>query len=205
MKGKKGKFIVFEGLDGSGKTVQARHFFKYLKSKGVKVVLTHEPTDRGPIGKLLRNILQQKEKINSLEAFQLLYCADRAEHLEKEVLTALGKGKWVVSDRYYYSTIAYGSLKLDKNWLASINTKFLKPDKTFLIDVGPRVCLQRIDKDGRQREFFEKEEKLKKARNGYLWCVKKFKEMKVVDGERGIREIARELEGEAEKLIKNKV
>lgn len=197
---KKGKFIVFEGLDGSGKTVQAEIFYKYLKQKGIKAVLTKEPTDKGLIGILIRQVLQKKIKLKSLEGFQLLYCADRAEHLEEVVKPALDRGYWVISDRYYYSTIAYGYLTSSKvrNWLYQINKKFLKPDKALFFKVRSEVCLERIDKGRAKKEFFEVQNTLKKVWQGYNWCAQNFKEVSVLDGEKTIQEIARDVK----KIIK---
>ncbi|PJE59856.1 MAG: dTMP kinase [Candidatus Portnoybacteria bacterium CG10_big_fil_rev_8_21_14_0_10_44_7] len=200
----KGKFIVFEGLDGSGKTVQAQKCYRYLKQKGVKVILTKEPTDRGLIGILIRQVLQKKIKLQSADGFQLLYCADRAEHLEKIIKPALQKGTWVICDRYYYSTIAYGYLTSTqtRDWLAVINKKFLRPDKTLFFKVDPKICLQRIDRAREKKEFFEEADKLKKIWTGYQWCVAQFKETRVLDGEKTIEQIAERVKKEINKMLK---
>lgn len=201
MKNKKGKFIVLEGLDGSGKSIQAKLAFDYLKKKGIKAILTKEPTDKPPLGNLIREVLRKKMKLTSPASFQLLYSADRAEHLERVIAPALEKGFWVISDRYYYSTIAYGSLNLDRKWLYALNESFLVPDKTFIFKVGPQICLERIRDDGRQKEFFEKVAKLKKAWSGYVWCAKKFKEIQMINGERAIEKIAQDVAREIDKLL----
>lgn len=176
---KKGKLIVFEGIDGAGSTTQLNLLFDYLKRKKVPVLKTAEPTD-GAIGKRIRGILQGKEKTSPKE-LQLLYCADRKEHLKKEILPALAAGKVVLSDRYYYSTIAYGSLKLDIKWLLSICADFLRPDVAFLVDTPVNVAIDRM-KNRKNKEYFEKEEWLEKVRNTYLDLMKDDNLCVVLDG-----------------------
>ncbi len=109
-KSAKGKFIVFEGLDGSGQSTQAQLLKNYLeKEKNISPVLTKEPTRETPIGVLIRQVIQKEISV-SPTALQLLFCADRSEHLEKVIKPALENGQWVISDRYFYSTMAFGSL-----------------------------------------------------------------------------------------------
>ncbi|QQR83173.1 dTMP kinase [Candidatus Peregrinibacteria bacterium] len=137
-------FIVLEGLDGAGTTTQAERLAGMLTKKGRTVVRTQEPTGEGDIGQLLRRILKKEVKV-SAEALQLLFCADRAEHLKNTVVPALERGAVVISDRYYFSTVAYGSLTIpDYEWLYQLNRLFLKPDLTFLLSVSPETCLERI-------------------------------------------------------------
>jgi len=186
-------FIVFEGLDGSGQSTQARLLKDYLeKEKNVLVVLTKEPTDEPPIGALIRQILKKEISVNPT-TLQILFCADRSEHLKKTIKPALEKGQWVISDRYFYSTIAYGSLNLDTDWLIKINEKFLTPDITFLLKVRPEICLERIDKNRGKREFFEELEKLKKVWQTYEILSQKFSNIKIIDGEKSIEEIHQEI------------
>lgn len=187
-----GKFIVFEGLDGSGTTTQADLLFKYLKKKGKGVYLTSEPTQY-LIGGLIKSQLAGAWK-SSAECLQLLFTADRAYHLEKEIIPLLKKGVMVISDRYFLSTLAYGALEIkDKKWLLDINKKFILPDLTFLFKVRPKICLERIKSDRFSLELFEKEEKIKKVWQNYQEFAKKFKNVYTINGERPISEIAREI------------
>jgi len=189
----KGKFIVFEGLDGSGQSTQAQLLKDYLeKDKKVSVVLTKEPTNEPPIGVLIHQILKKEISV-SPAALQLLFCADRSEHLEKVIKPALKKNTYVISDRYFYSTIAYGSLDLDIDWLIEINKPFLIPDIVFLLKVRPRVCLERINKSRDKREFFEESEKLKKVWQTYEILSQKFSNIKIIDGEKNIEEVFEEI------------
>src|SRR4030042_1302074 len=97
-KTKKGLFIVFEGLDGSGQTTQIGLLERYLKMKGKKIHVTSEPSN-SMIGGLIRALLTKYWKLSNV-GMQLLYCADRAHHLENEILPALKKGNIVICSRY---------------------------------------------------------------------------------------------------------
>ncbi|MBI3341848.1 dTMP kinase [Candidatus Curtissbacteria bacterium] len=183
---KKGKFVVFEGIDGAGSTTQLLLLHNYLKKKKIPVVKTAEPTS-GPIGKRIRGILQGKEKIDAKE-FQLLYCQDREEHLKKQIIPALASGKTVLCDRYYFSTIAYGSLKLDYKWLVSICAGFLRPDVTFLVNTPAKVAMERM-KSRREKELFEKEKLLEKVGKAYLKLMKTDKSCFILTGTKSKQEI----------------
>lgn len=193
-----GKFIVFEGLDGSGQSTQVNLLGQFLKSKGIDVVLTKEPTNL-PIGKFIRSVLNKKFEV-SLDALQLLFSADRTDHLAKVVIPALRNGRWVISDRYFFSTFAYGFLNLSLDWLIGINDIFLLPDLVFLLKVSPQVCLERIDLRGK-RQFFEEPEKLTKAWQGYEKSIEGFKNIKMINGERPIERVFEDIKGEIEKYF----
>lgn len=187
-----GKFIVFEGLDGSGTTTQANLLFKYLKKQGKKVYLTGEPT-RSLIGGLIEGQISGDWK-STPECLQLLFTADRAHHLEKGIIPLLKKGITVICIRYILSTLAYGNLDIkDEKWLMTINKKFIWPDITFLLKVSPKICIQRIKKERFHKELFEKEEKLKGVYKNYLKFAKKFKNLYIINGERPIPQVFEEI------------
>jgi dTMP kinase len=176
-----GLFVVLEGLDGAGSTTQASLLESYFKEKGKKVLLTKEPT-QGIIGGTIRAVLKGDLSLSN-EALQLLFAADRSYHLSKEIEPALEKDYIVISDRYLFSSIAYGSASgLDRNWLKRINEKFRLPDISIFIDVDPKVCINRIKENRFSSELFEKEESLNKVRKEYLNLAKEFK-FEIVDGE----------------------
>ena len=184
---KKGRFIVFEGLDGSGQSTQAEILSRHLKGH-----LTKEPTNN-LIGGLIRGQLQGDWKTEP-ECLQLLFTADRAHHLEKEILPLLNKGIDVVCDRYMFSTIAFGSLGIDDwQWLKDLNKRFLLPDIVFYLKVSPKSCIKRIKENRNSFELFEKEKKLEKIEKGYEALAKEYSIFKVIDGEREIKEIAEEV------------
>lgn len=179
-------FIVFEGLDGSGQSTQATILSARL-NEGTKSVVTKEPTNN-LIGGLIRAQLT-KEWSTTQECLQLLFAADRAHHLERTVEPALAKGFNVVSDRYMFSSIAYGSVSADKEWLKQINSKFRLPDHTFFLDVPPKTCIKRMESSRFELELFEQSDYLEKVRENYLQLSKEYANFHVIDGDRHKEEV----------------
>jgi dTMP kinase len=196
----KGKFIVFEGIDGAGLTTQAELLEKYLRNKKYEVVLTKEPTNN-LIGGIIRAALK-KEWVTSNRTLQLLFSADRAHHLEKDIIPALENGKIVISDRYFISTIAYGMIELEKDWLKALNSKFLLPDIIFIIDVPVEVSIERIKASRFGFELFEEKKKLEKIRNNFLELSKEYKNCFVINGNRSIEEVHKEIVKIVEEKLK---
>lgn len=195
------KFIVFEGIDGAGSTTQLNLLFDYLKKQKISAITTAEPTDR-VIGRLIRDVLQKKYKVPP-KALQLLYCADRNDHLENEILPAIKMGKFVLCDRYFYSTIAYGGLNLDWKWLVSITSDSERPDIVIFIDTPTKVAMSRM-KGRKNKELFEKEKLLNNVRKNYLKLLKNDKNCLLVDGAKSKKEIFNEvLKGLKERKIIN--
>jgi len=185
----RGKFIVIEGLDGSGQSTQAALLRDFLVKKGYKVVLTKEPTLDSKAGKKIRKILDKKIEIKP-KKLQELFAQDRKEHLENLIIPSLKEGKIVISDRYFFSSFAYGAADgLDLDWLIKVNKEFLLPDLTFILKVKPEVCLERIEKRNKERTLFEEKEKLAKVWQIYKILPKKFKNVKVIEGEKAIKEV----------------
>lgn len=184
-----GKFIVVEGLDGSGLSTQARLLRDFLVKKGYKVILTKEPTLDSEAGKKIRKILDKKFKVKPRQ-LQELFAKDRKEHLKNLIIPALKKGKIVISDRYFFSSFAYGKTQgLPLKWLIKINSKFLLPDLIFLLRVSLKICLKRIHKRGNEKTVFEEKEKLAKVYQNYKRLTKKFKNVKLIDGEKSIKKV----------------
>jgi len=197
-----GKFLVFEGLDGSGHSTEAQLLKDYLIKSGKKVFLTREPSFNLKSGKLIKKALENKKKI-SPRALQGLFTKNRAEHLKKEVVPALKKGKIVVCDRYFFSTFAYGAAEgQDLKWLMKINSNFLLPDLTFILKVSPRVCMKRIEGRGRPKSIFEHEKKLKKIWQTYKILPKKFKNVKIINGEKSIKQVFQNVKRIVKKELK---
>jgi len=195
-----GKFIVIEGLDGSGQSTQAGKLVDFLNDNHRKAHLTKEPT-ASLIGGLIRSQLNHDWK-SSQECFQLLFCADRAYHLEKEIIPLLEKGVNVVCDRYFFSTIAYGSLDIkDKNWLLELNKNFLLPDLTILLKVPAKICIERISKNRYDIALFEKEELLTRVGKNFDKLAEEFENVVVVNGENPVEEVFEEIK----EIVKDKI
>lgn len=164
-------FIVLEGLDGSGKSLQAKKLEEYLTNHGIKVWVTAEPSN-SYLGKAIRTI-QSGKVINepSSKMLAYLYAADRESHI-KEIQSHLDKEEWVICDRYRDSSLAYQGVsvedKKDLEILYTINESFLKEDLAILIDVPVEVALERINNRKTPLDIFEKKEFLEKVRNFYL-------------------------------------
>lgn len=187
-------FIAFEGLDGSGSSTQSRLLADRLEKNGKPSLLTKEPTSDTPVGKMIREILQHKWSA-SPEGLQLLFCADRAEHLKNEIEPALQSGRVVISDRYLYSTLAYGGMSVDMEWLKELNKNFRLPDITFLFRLSPEECISRIAGRGSDFELFEKTDKLAKIWENYEKIAAEFPNIQIVDASREIEVIAEEIWG----------
>jgi len=188
-----GRFIVIEGLDGSGQTTQVALLKKFLEEKGLQVVSTKEPTMDSEAGRKIREILDEKVKIEPIE-LQKLFTQDRKEHLEDLIVPALQDGKAVISDRYYFSTFAFGAsdgLNLDE--LIRMNDGFLLPDLTIILKVPPRVCVERIEKRGEAKTLFEKENKLTRVWETYTVMPERFRDVYIVNGEQSIEEVFSEI------------
>jgi len=186
--GKKGIFIVIEGLDGSGKTTQATKLAKRF-SQNQNVMLTAEPS-QGKIGTFIRESCLYEDKRLPTEAEALLFAADRIEHMQKEVKPALEEGKLVICDRYVYSSLAYqGSAGLSLDWIKTINARALRPDFSVFIDVAPERVLERLQ---RKKSVMETLETQQKVRAVYLKFVEKG-DLVRVDGDKPKEVVADEL------------
>ena len=182
---KKGAFIVIEGLDGCGKTTQAKLLVEKLR-KSHNAVCTAEPTC-GKIGTLIRESYLYGEKRLSSVAEALLFAADRVEHVENEILPALAQGQLVISDRYVYSSFAYqGSAGLSLEWIEAINAHALRPDLAFFIDVDPRTVMMRLKT---KKSVMENLETQQKVREVYLKFMAKG-ELVRIDGDKPKDEVA---------------
>ncbi|MCX6723734.1 MAG: dTMP kinase [Candidatus Staskawiczbacteria bacterium] len=196
-----GKFIVIEGLDGSGKSAQVDLVINYLKEKNKEVVVTKEPTMDSEAGRKIKQALRKEVVVEPLE-LQKLYVQDRKEHLKNKVVPALKQGKFVVSSRYAFSTFAYGySDGLGVDLLVEMNNEFLLPDLTIIIDVSPESCVERIENRGEPKELFEQKEKLAKVSIVYKKIPEMFKNAVIIDGERSIQEVFEDVKKQISKLL----
>ncbi len=191
----KGKFIVFEGLDGCGKTTQLQLLQERISTicKKRKCFETREPSDSVP-GLICRGVSKESIFVES-ETEALLYAADRNEHIVKEILPQLNKGNHVLCDRYYFSNFAYQTLSCDINNLLSYNKTamdLLKADVTIFIDVSPEECEKRRSLKRATKELYEKVEQAKIIRANYLDAFERLKDTEkiiVINGEGNTNQI----------------
>jgi dTMP kinase len=173
----RGWFIVFEGVDGSGKSTQIELLSMKLRDQGVDHILEREPSD-GNIGRFIRDYAEAGDRYLQPESEALLFTADRFEH-SKRIEQTLEQGVTVVCDRYYHSTLAYqGAADVDVTWLRDLQKFALKPDLVLLLDVDPGRSLMRVS--GRTLTVFEKRDYLSRVRALYLGFAKDG-EMRLVD------------------------
>ncbi len=200
----KGVFIVFEGLDGAGTTTQMKILGEKFSSLGKDVFITHEPTDN-PIGRLVRACLQKKFRTTP-SALALLYASDRDDHLDNPdygINRYLSGGRVVISDRYFYSTLAYQGVECEYEFLKKINAPFRHADVIIFVDTPVDECMARIDKRGEEKELFEKKEYLRAVRENYL---REFEELPdgvkliTIDGTLSIEDTASSIESELKSL-----
>jgi dTMP kinase len=193
----RGIFICVEGLDGCGKTTQAKLLVRKLK-KDYDAVYTAEPTN-GKVGKLIKKHFLHADKRGSAVVEALLFAADRFEHLKSEVLPAMNEGKLVVSDRYVYSSLAYqGAAGLDLKWIEMINERAVRPSLALFIDVEPETVIRRLK---RKKSVMENLETQLKVREIYLKYVEKG-ELLRVDGNKSKTEVAREIAATVKDFLK---
>ena len=199
-------FITIEGVESSGKSIQAKLLTDWLKENGLNPLLTIEPGGT-PFGKTIRELLLNGTNIDPITEF-FLYLSDRKEHIIKVILPAMEKGKIVVSDRYYDSTFAYqgGGRGIDKKWIESLMNYVVQnviPDITFLIDISPEISLSRI----KGKDRIEKEEMAfhKRVREAYLKRAREFPDrIRVINGARTIREIQDDIRNQLKERLVHK-
>jgi dTMP kinase len=174
----KGKFIVFEGIDASGKSTQIRMLEHYLKEKGVPVYLTREPTD-SPFGALAHQCMTGR--IDSDEkAIAAVMAADRLDHIYNKtngLLDKINAGITVISDRYYFSSYAYQGAHLDMDWVIELNrlsAEALRPDVNIFIDIDAQTSMNRLQGRG-DLERYEKLDKQLKVREQYFAAFDRMK------------------------------
>jgi dTMP kinase len=197
---KRGLLIVLEGIDGSGKSTQARLLVRRLAARGLHPALFREPT-RGKWGRLIREKARRAGSLTPEQELDL-FVRDRRENVERNLEPALAAGKTVVLDRYYFSTVAYqGAKGIDAGRIRRMNERFaVRPDLVFIIDIEAGRGLARIGGRGRRDELFEREDYLDRVReifNGF-----KGRKFVHIDGNRDIRDISDEILGKVLKLLR---
>ncbi|MHA1584507.1 MAG: dTMP kinase [Promethearchaeota archaeon] len=172
-----GLFFVLDGIDGCGKSTQTALISDYFLKNQIKILRTAEPSN-GDLGKILRKILKDPETPAALDS--LVFAADRIDHCNSEILPALQEGKIVLSDRYRESSYVYQSIQgqssgITLDWIKELNKFSLEPDLTFILDLDPKIALERKFKQnqdaGAEMEKFENINFQKAIRKAFLDLV----------------------------------
>lgn len=170
----KKQFIVIEGIDGSGKSTQAELLKNYLINKGEKAVISPEPSS-GIIGNLIRQALKKRiffttDKNLFDEQMAYLFAADRHDHLYNDidgVYKLIDDGFYVISTRYYFSSLAYNCHNSEQfDFISKLNHKFPPPDATIYLDLPVAVSQERTNNRS-LKEIYENESKLTLVKTNY--------------------------------------
>ncbi len=198
-------FIVLEGIDGAGTSTQIK---KLVQSNPEKYIATAEPTD-GPTGKFLRRMLSGEfhvdEKTNAY-----LFAADRCEHIfgKGGVKELCESGKTVVSDRYFFSSLAYQSVSCGLELPQLLNSPFPLPEYLFFFDINPEISLARVNNRNGKKEIYENLESQKKIASLYEKVISMYEsdpvlreEMKIIriDASKSIEDISQIIKDELDK------
>ncbi|RZW12578.1 MAG: dTMP kinase [Rhodobacteraceae bacterium] len=195
-----GRFITFEGIDGSGKSTQALRLAERLEARGLEVVLTREPGGSPGAEEIRRLLVEGDPDRWSAETEILLFTAARRDHLERTILPALARGAIVVSDRFADSTRIYqGATRGDLRALVDrLHAEVIgrEPDLTFIIDMPPEQALKRgLDRQSGEDRFEDMGVEFQvKLREGFLNLAREAPERcRLIDGSRSVDTVAAEV------------
>ncbi|KAI4451970.1 Thymidylate kinase [Eubacterium plexicaudatum ASF492] len=205
---RKGIFIAFEGIDGSGKSTQIRLLADYLRKMEVAFYTTMEPTD-SPIGSMIHQIMTGRMHADP-KVIAALFTADRLDHLLNEVngiARRIDEGTTVIMDRYYLSSYAYQSVDLPLEWLIHANEpakEIMRPDVNIFIDIEPELAMERISGNRFQKELFEEQSRLERVRRNYLDVFDRLQgeeQVVVIDGNRSQEAVAEDIRSTVMKYL----
>ena len=197
---KKGLFVTFEGIDGSGKSTQVKLLADRLKKQGYNVVLTREPGGSKGAEEIRSLVLEGAPDRWSAETEILLFTAARRDHMEKTIMPALNTGKVVICDRFIDSTRMYQGLSRgDLRATVDVLTELMiekQPDLTILIDMNPDTghtrAKSRMTKEERFEDFGIQLQK--SMRTGFVRLAKEFpNRIKIVNGNQSICKVSQDI------------
>lgn len=202
-----GRFITFEGIDGSGKSTQARLLYDHLKSKGLDVVFTREPGGSPGAEEIRRLLVEGAPDRWTAETEILLFTAARRDHLEQTIRPALDRGATVISDRFADSTRVYqGATRGDlTNLVNNLHDMVIgiEPDLTFIIDMEPGLALSRgLARQSGEDRFEDMGETFQvRLREGFRTLANEHpNRCRLIDGNRGVDDIAQDIAQIADRL-----
>ncbi len=194
-------FIVFEGIDGAGKTTQIELLADRLRTAGLDPYITAEPTGM-ETGKAIRRVLSGAVPKTPTQV-AAMFVQDRIDHNvdpTEGIETQLAAGKAVICDRYYYSSLAYQGSLTDFDWVMAANCscpEIRHPDLCIFLDLSPEESMKRITRDRTEIEIYEKAETLTKFRAQYLSVFEKLRargeQIEIIDASGSIGQTAEEI------------
>jgi dTMP kinase len=205
---KKNLFIAFEGIDGSGKSIQVKLLADSLEKAGHKVYSTFEPTD-SRIGSIIKDIFRHKMEADH-RVIAGLYVADRLDHLLNKtngILKKLEEGFTVITDRYYFSSYAYQGTHMPMDWVIAANSlsaELLRPDLNIYIDISPDIAMSRLQTGRSTIELYETKENLQQVSEKYREAFEKLsaeEAIYITDGNRSVELIAKDIWQEISKKV----
>ncbi|MEM0360135.1 MAG: dTMP kinase [Candidatus Diapherotrites archaeon] len=203
-----GKFIVFEGVDGSGKGTMLAKTAEWLFNcctEHDKIVLTREPTFSGYGAQIRRALKADHEPMTKAKQLLNLYFQDRKEHINKLIKPALQLGSIVLCDRYKYSTIAYQHAQgIPMETIIAMHKRLLVPDLVLILDVEPKTAMKRIRTGRSSIEKFEKDFFIEEIRQNYLNIKKALPEepIRLIDANGEPEEVFLKVKKEIQKTLK---
>ena len=198
---RRGAFIVFEGIDGSGKSTHIRLLCRDLREQGHDMLWTSEPS-RGRIGRFIREYVERRRSRLPPEVEALLFAADRFQHVRRIIEPGLERGRIVVSDRYIHSSLAYqGAEGVSLGWIRELNRFAPMPDLCILLDVSPETGLGRMRRH--RRTVFEVYTYQQKVRALYLQFAEQGELVKV-DADRSVDEVQGDISSLVQDLLRSR-
>lgn len=199
----RGCFLVLEGIDGSGTTTQAQRLKSFLESQGHRTHITRQPSD-GPIGKMIRGLLAKKEgQAVNWEMLALLFAADRLRHWQEEVEPLLAEGVFVISDRYFLSSMVYQGQDCPEEWVREINRYAATPDLTLLVAIDAQRAYERVQSRGGTVEIYDDLEKQKSLAQRYERLGRQ-EDVIFIEGDQGIDEVAQHIQQAVRPLLESR-
>lgn len=200
-------FIAIEGLDGSGGTTQSRLLTRWLEENGHQVLLTREPTD-GPVGAFITEILGDPHSPIQDQVLPYLFVADRKDHVSRLIKPKLNSGFFVVTDRYYHSSLAYQATSIGLEEVAKLNAAFPQPHITFFLYLDPEASFERVQLRGLPVERFETLDRLRSIAEAYQtaldYCVQERNEKIIwIDATQSIEEMHEQIIAHIELLLES--
>jgi len=172
-------YIVFEGLEGSGKSTQVKLFYEALRKENPKCILAKEPDYESKLGKMIKSELVEKTNPLGIMGMQFFFVAERYERFIRFTIPKMAEGHTIISDRNWFSTAVHVAAFAPKpysdlEWMSEVHSKLPLPQVVFFIDVPSKVAFERINHRGNEKRQYDKVESLEAQEDAYRQLSKKY-------------------------------